>query len=94
VKHKPSVVSLERGHLRAALLLATTCAAVWLIADVVDGGFAIRDLYLLIAYFVVLAGALTWANWYEDNRLERDLRASHRRARPTARPKSRPPTSD
>jgi hypothetical protein len=94
VKIKPSLVALERSHLKAALSLATITAAIWLISDIVDGGFTAGDLYLVLAYFVVLAGALTWANWYEDNRLEQELRASRRRPRPTAQPKSRPPASE
>lgn len=84
---KPMPVRLNRNHVRGAVVLATGSVLGFFLLDVLPDGVHLVDLVLVIGYFVVLAVGLVWTNWHDDNRLERDLRASraffHKQAPPS-----------
>lgn len=90
VAKQERLVRLNRAHVRAALWFSVPIAVGSFLLDVVPHGVSMSDVFWVIGYFGLLVVGLTWANWYEDNKLEREVRARGERFRRLApRPKVR-----
>lgn len=88
-KGQRALVPVSRLHVVGAVAISAFTVLGFFIDDLVRHKVAVGDVLFLIVAFSTMAAALTWANWSEENKLERQLRASRRRQRLHARPMSR-----
>jgi hypothetical protein len=88
-RSKDRPIALSKRHIRAGIFASASFALFYFIEQCVKHGFTLRGMIVLGIGAVYTVAGETWAQWHEENRLERELRAERRPLRAHARPKAR-----
>ena len=82
-------IALSKRHIIAGTGLGVGVMLLFFIEDWIKHGFTVRGMIVLGIGAVFMIAGQIWAQWHDDNRLERELRAERRPLRAHARPKVR-----